>query len=150
MAADDPITRLMEEALRLRFGPDCNVRLITAFVARIRDSRGDPPGGFPSRETEALIRANLGELALLDAVDPGRLSYAEFGVAILDNLFQEWRPDPAAAADLFERAGKVRREMDEGSPLVAQAEEEWFEGGMPDSPFAAPNDENPSPCCEKQ
>ncbi len=129
---------LMEEALRLRFGSGCEIRLITAFVARIRASRDGPPGGFPSREAEALIRANLGELAMFDAVDPGRFSYAEIGFAVLERLFVEWQRSPEEADDLLGRAATVRREMDDVSPLVAQGEKDWFEAGMPESPFAAP------------
>jgi hypothetical protein len=129
---------LMEESLRSRFGPDCDVRLITALVARIRASRDGPVGAFPSREAEAVIRANLGELALLDAVDPARFSYAELGIAVLGRLFEEWRPGPEEVDDLFGRAEQVRHDMAEGSPLVAQAEETWYAAGMPDSPFSGP------------
>jgi len=129
---------LMEQALRLRFGPGCDVRLITTFVARIRASRGGPTGGFPSREAEAIIRAYLGEVAFFDAVDPGQVNYVELAITILGRLFLEWAPGTAEVDDLFERAATVRREMDGVSPLVAQREEDWFEAGMPESPFAAP------------
>jgi len=131
---------LMEESLRLRFGPGCDVRLITAFIARLRVFRGGPPGGFPSREAGALIRTCLGELALLDAVDPSRFSYAEIGVAVLGRLFEEWRPRPEQVDDLFASAEAVQREVVDGSPLVARAVDDWFAAGMPDSPFAAPLD----------
>lgn len=133
----------MEESVRLRFGPGCDVRLITGFVARVRTSRGGPMGAFPSREVEAVIRAHLGELALLDAVDPARFSYPELGIAVLDGLFEEWRPSSVEVDDLFGRAEQVRRDMTEGSPLVAQAEERWYAAGMPDSPFAGPADSGP-------
>jgi hypothetical protein len=134
---------LMGESLRLRFRPGCDVRLITAFVARIRASRDVPAGAFPSREVEAVIRGNLGELALLEAVDPARFSYPELGIAVLGRLFEEWRPSPGEVDDLFGRALWVRHDMAEGSALVAEAEERWYESGMPDSPFARPSDAKP-------
>jgi hypothetical protein len=136
---------LMEESVRLRFGTGCNVRLITAFVARIRTSRDGPAGAFPSREAEALIRANLGELALLDAVDPARFNYPELGITIMGKLFEEWRPSPREVEDLFEYAKAIRRQMTEVSPLVALGEEGWIAAGMPGSPFAAPSSSPPPP-----
>lgn len=143
-------TALMTESLMQRFGPGCDVRLITAFIARLRDSRGGPPGGFPSREAEALIRGYLGELELLDSVDPGQISYPEVGVGVLGGLFQEWRPSPGEVDDLLARAETVLRRAADSSALVNRAEEDWFESGMPDSPFAGPLGEVPPERSEEE
>jgi hypothetical protein len=130
---------LMVESLRLRFGEGCDVRLITAFVARIRAAQGGPPGAFPSREAEALIRAYLGELALLDAVDPATFSYPDLGIAVLDRLFEEWQPTAAEVSDLFDRTAAVQHQMTVLLPELELAEEGWFAAGLPDSPLAAPS-----------
>jgi hypothetical protein len=136
-------TALLVVSLGQRFGPSSDIRLITAFVARIRAARGGPTGAFPSREAEALIRGYLGELAMLDHVDPAKFSYAELGIATLGRLLEEWRPSPEEVDDLFARAGAVRWEMAERFPQIAEAEDDWFASGMPDSPFATLGGEPP-------
>ena len=136
-------TALLVVSLGQRFGPGSDIRLITAFVARIRAARGGPTGAFPSREAEALIRGYLGEVAMLDHVDPAKFSYAELGIAILGRLFEEWRPSPDEVGDLFARTNAVRREMADSFPQIAQAEDDWFASGMPDSPFATFSGEPP-------
>lgn len=47
------------------------------------------------------IRATLGEVALLEEVDPGQFSYPEIGIAILGRLFAEWEPSDADVESLF-------------------------------------------------
>lgn len=129
---------LMSESLRLRFPPECDLRLVTAFVARIRASRPDELGSFPSREAEAVIRACLGELALLDEVPPSQFSYPELGIAILGELFCEWRPGAAELLGWFEHVEQAMQMMQEFFPALESSEHDWFTEGMHQSPFAAP------------
>jgi len=134
---------LLSESVRLRFARDCDVRLITGFIARIRSSRRAVPLGFPSREAEALIRACLGEVALLEAVDPSVLSYPELGIAILGRLFEEWRPGGAEVRSLFQQVDAALPAMHELFPGLGPGEEDWFAAGMHESPFAALVGEGP-------
>ena len=135
---------LMSESLRLVFGTGCDIRLVTAFVVRVREAEGGVPGGFPSREAEALIRACLGEVALLEAVHPGEVSYPELGIAILSMLFREWRPGPAEVASWFGHVESALQAMMEGAPGLGTGEEDWFAAGMHQSPFAVlPGDPMP-------
>jgi hypothetical protein len=129
---------LMSESLRLRFAPGCDLRLVTAFVARIRAVHGE---GFPGREAEAVIRACLGETGLLDAVHPGRLSYPEIGIAVLDRLFAEWHPDEGELREWFGHVERATAEMTEASPSLRVGEADWFAEGMHELPFAAPQGE---------
>jgi hypothetical protein len=126
---------LLVAALRMRFAAAGDVRLITAFVARIRASRGGPPGAFPGREAEALIRGCLGEQAMLEALDAGRVNLPELGIAIAAGLFEEWRPGAADVEALFGQVETVRQEMAGLMPL-AEFEKDWYRAGMADSPFA--------------
>lgn len=122
---------LMSESLRRRFPPGCDLRLVTAFTARIRGDRGT---GFPGREAEAVIRGCLGETRLLDAVHPGQFSYPELGIAILGRLFAEWCPGEAELREWFEHVKEATRAMREHCPSLADGEPDW----MYQSPFAAP------------
>ena len=127
---------LMSESLRLRYSPGCDIRLVTAFVARIRNSCGGPPGGFPSREAEAVIRACLGEVAMLDAVPPAQFSYPEIGIAILSQLLTEWRPGRDEVLGWFEQVEAAMEMMIEGFPALGRDEDDWFAAAMHQSPFA--------------
>jgi hypothetical protein len=64
---------------------------------------------FPSREAEALLRFALGEVALLDAVDPDLLSYPEIAIVVLDQIFREWQPDQGHVEHLLEWVAVVAR-----------------------------------------
>lgn len=134
---------LLSESVRLRFATDCDVRLITAFIARVRSSQPDTPVGFPSREAEALIRASLGEVELLQAVDPARFCYPEIGIAILCRLLEEWQPGGAEVRSLFEQVDAALAATHAMFPALAPGEHDWFAAGMHESPFAAPVGEGP-------
>lgn len=129
---------LMGEAVRLRFEPGCDVRLVTRFVARMRAGYDGKADNFPRREAEAVIRACLGELELLDAVPPSRFSYPELGIAILGGLFQEWQPGDLEIADLFLQVDQALQAVIWGFPELESNEDDWFALGMHISPFAAP------------
>jgi hypothetical protein len=128
---------LFTQAVQWWFGAGCDVRVVTRFVGRVRASRPAEPLSFPSREAEALIRAGLGEVALLEAVDPERISYPEIGIAVLEGLFAEWQPGPDQVARLFSQVEAVMQAARELSPGLDAAQEDWFAAGMHDSPLAA-------------
>lgn len=127
---------LMGESLRLLFGVGGDLRRVTAFVGRIRRVQGREPGAFPSREAEALVRACLGERAMLDAVQPSHLNYPELGIAIMTQLFDEWRPDLPHIQEIFERTEHALDLAVAYFPELAPAEADWYAAGMPSSPFA--------------
>ena len=127
---------LMSESMRRQFPPGCDLRLVTAFVSRIRSSRPLVPGSFPSRETEAVIRACLGELNLLDEVHPARFNYPEIGIDVLGELFEEWRPDAEEIMQWFEHVQQATRAMGDAFPELESGEAGWFTAGMHQSPFA--------------
>jgi hypothetical protein len=129
---------LFIEAVQQFFGPGCDIRVITSFVARIASSRPATGIGFASREAEAFIRAVLGEVALLEEVHPAQFSYAELGIAILERLFAEWRPDRSELDALFARAETVNLAGRDLDFTLDPAENEWFAAGMHESPFAFP------------
>jgi hypothetical protein len=127
---------LMSESLRLLFGGSSDIRRVTAFVARIRKARAGDPGAFPSRETEALVRACLGEVTLLDAVQPSEFSYPEIGIAIVSRLFDEWQPSLLQIQDILRQTETALGMALEFIPELAPGEDDWFAAGMPTSPFA--------------
>jgi hypothetical protein len=131
-------TALFTESVRQWFGAGCDVRALTRFVGRARAVLSEEASGFPSREAEALLRAALGEVGLLDAVDPGQFSYPELAIVLLGQLFREWQPTPEQVNRLFDRVALVARGT---TPALQPLEEDWFAAGMPDSPFAVPLDE---------
>jgi hypothetical protein len=132
------ISTLLTESVRERFGPNCDIRDITRFVARVAAGRDPGQLGFPRREAEAVMRALLGELKFLDEVDPGRFSYPEIGIAVLTQLFAEWRPGLVEVAALFGRTEAVLEEARAMSPVMDEVDRDWRAGDMPDSPFAFP------------
>jgi hypothetical protein len=132
------MSTLLTESVRERFGPNCDIRDITRFVARVAAGRDPAQLGFPRREAEAVIRAVLGELNFLDEVDPAQFSYIEIGIAVMTQLFAEWRPDPVEMASLFARAEAVLAEARAMSPVMDEVERDWQASDMPNSPFAFP------------
>jgi hypothetical protein len=132
---------LLTQSVQRRFAPDCDIRLITGFVSRIRSAQRSAAPGFPVREAEALIRVALGEVALLDEVDPSEFSYPEIGIAILIRLFAEWEPGRAEVDSLFQQAESVLQGTREVCPELGPGEEDWFAAGMHESPFAVLIDE---------
>lgn len=129
---------LLSESVRLRFPQDRDLRLITAFVARVRSSGPWISAGFPSREAEAVMRACLGEVALLEAVDPGVFNYPEIGIALADRLFAEWRPGQTEVDSLFAQVELALPAIHAMFPHLEPGEDEWFAAGMHTSPFLAP------------
>jgi hypothetical protein len=129
---------LLTESVRERFGRDSDIREITEFVSRIMPENGPEKPGFPRRETEAVMRASLGETELLDEVDPSQFSYPEIGISILGQLFLEWRLGRSDVTELFRRVEGVLALAKEMSAELEQGEDNWFAGGMHDSPFAFP------------
>jgi hypothetical protein len=130
---------LLSESVRLRFPPNCDLRLVTAFVARVRSNGPRNSAGFPSREAEAVMRACLGEVVLLEAVDPRVFNYPEISIALTSQLFAEWQPAPAEVHSLFALVERALPEMHVMSPHLEADEDQWFAAGMHISPFAAPD-----------
>jgi hypothetical protein len=126
---------LFTEGLRQWFGLECDVRMITRFVSRLGQGKSSAGAAFPRREAEALIRAALGEVALLEQVDPAMLNYPEIGIAVLGELFSEWQPGRADVELLFDRAAVVLKEAHELSLELAPGEDAWFAAQMHESPF---------------
>jgi hypothetical protein len=134
---------LFTESVRRRFGSRPDIRAITAFTAGIRVARNTESGpGFPSREAEALIRAVLGEMFLLEWVPPGDFSYPEIGISVLVGLYQEGSLGRAEWEELLRETEVVIAEGRSNSPELAIAEDDWFAARMHDSPFAILNDES--------
>lgn len=135
---------LLTQSVQRRFASDCDIRLITGFVSRIRSAQRPASLGFPSREAEALIRVALGEVALLEEVHPSKFSYPEIGIAILGRLFAEWQPGAAEVEVLFQQAESVLEGTRELFPELGPGEEDWFAAGMHESPFAVLMGEAPA------
>jgi hypothetical protein len=127
---------LFTQAVRQWFGLGCDVRDITQFISRTSREGVSPYGSLPRREAEALVRAALGEVALLEDVDPKVFNYPEIGIAVLGQLFSEWRPGSRDVEALFERAASVSAEACAISPQLVPAEANWFAERMHYSPFA--------------
>jgi hypothetical protein len=87
---------------------------------------------------------------LFDAVHPGQFSYPEIGIAVLDRLFLEWRPDGAEIDTIFRRVYEVQAAVHELSPELGSAEDDWFAAGMHESPFAGPMPAWPVPPPEER
>ena len=73
-------------AVNRRFRPDYDAREVTRFVADLRSSY-DHGGTLPASETEATIRAALGEPELADGVQPDVALPAQ--VVVLGQLLRE-------------------------------------------------------------
>lgn len=129
---------LFHESMIERFGKDCDIRKITAFVARIRDASG-PEAGFPSREAEAYIRAMLGDGLMAEQLDPYAVAYPEIAIAVITRLLAEWQPSADEVTALLARSEAFAAERGR-QPLLAEVENLWFAAGMPDSPFATLNE----------
>jgi hypothetical protein len=140
---------LLTQSVQRRFASDCDIRLITGLVSRIRSAQRPGSPGFPGGEAEALIRVALGEVALLDAVDPGKFSYPEIGIAILGRLFAEWEPGGAEVKSLFQQTESVLEGTREVCPELGFGEEDWFAAGMHESPFAVAIDAAPAEMSEE-
>ena len=132
------VSTLLTELVREGFGQDPDIRVITRFVSRVAPDGGVGKAGFPRREAEAVIRAAAGETELLEEVDPSQFSYPEIGIAILSQLFLEWRYCEADVDALFGRVERVLALAKEMSSELEQVEDNWFAGGMHDSPFVFP------------
>jgi hypothetical protein len=137
---------LFTESARRRFGCPPDIRAITAFLAGIRATRDKASGpGFPSREAEALIRAVLGEMFLLESVPPSDFSYPEMGIAVLVGLYREGSFSRAGWDELLRETQMVVADGRRRAPELAMAEDDWYAVGLHDSPFAILGDE-PSEC----
>jgi hypothetical protein len=109
---DEPalVEAVLELSVRQYFGPDYDVRAVTDYVATLRAATRDN-GTFPQLETEALIRAALGETDVdVSGISRGaRLSI-----------------QGAAAVLATDRMGFGEAEMDQ---LITEAEQITFERG---------------------
>lgn len=128
---------LFSEALRGRFGGQ-QTNEVSRFVARMRANWPQAGPGFPYREAEAVMLGVLGEVSLLDYVDPADFSYPEIGIAVLGRLFAEWQPGPDTVDALFAKVERVRDDAMKLNPGLVQGEQSWFAAGMHRSPFAVP------------
>jgi hypothetical protein len=116
---------LFTESARRRFGCPPDIRAITAFLAGIRATRDKASGpGFPSREAEALIRAVLGEMFLLESVPPSDFSYPEMGIAVLVGLYREGSFSRAGWDELLRETQMVVADGRRRAPELAMAEDD--------------------------
>jgi hypothetical protein len=135
---------LFTESVRYRFGLRPDIREITSFLAGIRMTRtGGQVSGFPMREAEALIRAVLGEMLMLETVDADVFSLPEIAISVMDGLFLEGLLSPVEWESLLWRAEQVLEEGLKVAPQLAVAEDDWFAAGMANSPFVSINDKAP-------
>jgi tetratricopeptide (TPR) repeat protein len=108
--AEDPgfCSALLTETVRQRFAEDCDIRDVTAFVARAAArAQRDGPAAFRSREAEAVIRIALGESELMDELDITGFDLAAVVTGALAEAFAEWQPLAIDLDDLLARAGAV-------------------------------------------
>jgi tetratricopeptide (TPR) repeat protein len=129
-------TALFAVSVRRWFAPDRDIRDITDFTARIKESRPADMVAFPAMEAEAYIRFMRGETYLFDDMDPEAIAYSEITVAVLTALFEEWRPRSDEVADLLEQAASHVPTLTESSP-TKQMIDDWYEIGMHMSPLAS-------------
>lgn len=125
------------------FGRDSDVRSVTALTARIKAERTGDPLGFPARQAETLIRVALGETDLWPELDWARFNYLEMFIAVLQELFKEWRAAAGELDDLFtstrEAVAYGRELAPELAPEFGPALQDWFRTGMHQSPFIGMN-----------
>jgi hypothetical protein len=136
------------EAVRMRFQVGCDIRLLTAFIARHWPVGGSRGPAFPAREAEALMRFALGEASFVDEVDPARFNYPEICISLLEALFQDWQPGADEVAELVARAEAAVAAGHDIWPEIRDAEDAWLAMGMHESPFASwsdDQDDRPSP-----
>src|SRR5258708_11963463 len=113
--------------MRNRFGPQPDIRNITSFLAGIRTTKNEgSAAGFPYREAEAMIRAVLGEVFLLDSVHPGKYSYPEIGITVVTGFLEEGRLSLNEWESLLKRAQLLVENGFELAPELAFAEDDWF------------------------
>lgn len=86
------------ESVRRRFGPDCDIRDVTRFTARIKAAQ--PGAGYRPRDAELMIRAALGEYALVRDIDMERIGVLDIVIAVLEGLLAE-RPLTPAELDAY-------------------------------------------------
>jgi hypothetical protein len=127
---------LFHEAVVEWFGVGCDVREVTAFVARVRAARGPEAGGFPSREAEAYIRAMLGDGLMSEQLDPYAVSFPEITIAVLGRLLAEWQPGGEEVAALLDRAGvfAAERASGDGQEVVQRGQEQFGGAGVGGGP----------------
>jgi hypothetical protein len=98
-------------AVRRKFSPDSDVREISRWVARLRDALLEADVHIRPRESEALVRAVLGEGHLA-----GRLTGEEMGdtvVALLPEMVRDLRLSPADVDLLVQEAEELVAEHEE-------------------------------------
>jgi hypothetical protein len=117
------------------FGPECDIRTISKFVANLENCPAADPY-FRRGEAEAVIRVALGEVKLAETIHPRHVNYPEIGIAVLTALFGQWRPGPATAYSLFSRTAATLARAREIASWFEPAEEAWFTTRMHESPFA--------------
>ena len=124
------VTAMRQSRWRTRWSATCS-------MLPTPQPRSSPAAKMPGIGPASAARGRIGHQ---------RIGYAaaklpdELRMAMPAGL-HEWRPSPAQVAVLFARAEGVRQEMAESFPQWAQAEEEWYRAGMPDSPFATLSEE---------
>jgi hypothetical protein len=129
---------LLSESLREWFGAGCDIQVITRFIERVKHSHPAGMVSFPGREAEALIRASLGDHALLQEVSADGMNFPEIAISLLSRLFREWRPTSREVDLLFGQAQEISDALWATSPSLLDDERNWFEAGMHRSPFAYP------------
>ena len=113
---------LVQESVRQRFGDDCDLREVTAFVARAAAlAKQDGPPAFPPREAEAVIRMSLGEPELLNVVDVTAFDMGVVVVGVLGGLFAQWDLSESELDDLLARAAAAAALVAELAPGLARA-----------------------------
>ena len=85
------------------------------------------------------MRVSLGETDLWPELDWAKVNYLEVFIAVLQEVFAEWRPTGGEVEDLFsltQSAGAHAPELAaELAPGMSLATQDWFKMGMHQSPF---------------
>lgn len=100
---------LLAGAVQGRFG-NRDMSEITLLAERIGTERSADPLGFPLQEAEVLMRLALGEMDLVEQLDPAEVNYPEIAISVLGSLFAGWLPSPGEVNELFsqtELAGDI-------------------------------------------
>jgi len=80
-----------------------------------------------------VIRVVLGEEELLQEMPALKMNGEEILIAVLAQLFEEWRPEPDEVDDLFTMTGAVAAEAAEQADLVPSSQDAcaFFAGRWP-------------------
>src|SRR5215469_1784948 len=112
--------------VRRRFGASRPLA-ISRLVRQVGARRSGDLLGFPEHEAEKLMLLALDEVGLAASLAAVDVNYPEIAIAVVSEIFADWKPGPVEVSALFGEVDETVRVARELEPDATEAAAWWFE-----------------------